>query len=106
MQQSGLDDLLREPVRDGAMIYGRWSAGAVVAGSSLRGLELMDDAEIVVEGHRGPPVWDGLGLVDFTIVPHFQSPRPQAEAAARALAWLAKRGLPYCALRDGEALIL
>jgi dipeptidase E len=106
MQQSGLDEFLRERVRDSALIYGGWSAGAVVAGSSLRGLELMDDPEIVVEGYRGPPIWEGLGLVDFAIVPHFESPHPEAEAAARAVAWLSEKGLPYRALRDGEALIL
>jgi dipeptidase E len=106
MRQSGLDDLLRERVHAGALIYGGWSAGAVVAGASLRGLELMDDPQVVAEGYVEPPGWEGLGLVDFTIVPHFQSPHPEADAAARAVAWLTENGLPFRALRDGEALIL
>jgi hypothetical protein len=38
-------------------------------------------------------------------VPHFQSAHPEAEAAARALAWLRQNNLPVRALRDGEAFI-
>jgi len=106
MAQSGLDRLLRERVPAGSLIYGGWSAGAVVAGASLRGLELMDDPDLVVEGYDAPPIWDGLGLVDFTLVPHVQSPHPEAEAAAQAVAWLTDHNLPHRALRDGEALIL
>jgi dipeptidase E len=106
MRQSGLDHLLRDRVRDGALIYGGWSAGAVVAGASLRGLELMDDPEVVAEGYDVAPIWEGLGLVDFTLVPHFQSPHPEADAAAQAVAWLTEKGRPFRALRDGEALIL
>lgn len=106
MMQSGLDTLLRDRVPAGTLIYGGWSAGAVVAGSSLLGLDLMDDPELVVEGYAARPVWEGLGLVDFTIVPHFESPHPEAEAAARVVAWLEERGLPFRALRDGEALVV
>jgi dipeptidase E len=37
MRQSGMDDLLSERVQSGATIYGGWSAGAVIAGPTLRG---------------------------------------------------------------------
>lgn len=90
MMQSGLDHILRDRVTAGTLIYGGWSAGAVVAGPTLRGLELMDDPELVVDGYLREPIWEGLGLVGLSIVPHFQSPHPEAEAAARAAAWLAE----------------
>ncbi len=105
MMQSGLDRILRERVLAGTLMYGGWSAGAVVAGPTLRGVELMDDPEAVVDGYLPEPIWDGLGLVDFSIVPHFQSPHPEAEAAASVVAWLTEQGLPFRALRDGEAVI-
>jgi dipeptidase E len=106
MMQSGLDDLLRDRVHAGTLIYGGWSAGAVVAGSSLRGIEMMDDPAMRVEGYVARPIWEGLGLVDFTIVPHFESSHQEAEAAARAVAWLRENELPFRALKDGEALIV
>jgi dipeptidase E len=106
MQQSGLDQILLDRVPGGTLTYGGWSAGAMVAGPTLRGLDLMDDPAVVVEGYRREPVWEGLGLVDFSIVPHFQSDHAEAEGAARAAAWLTDQGLPFKALRDGEALII
>jgi dipeptidase E len=106
MLQSGLDRVLQRRVPRGDLIYGGWSAGAVVAGPTLRGIELMDDPDVVVDGYGPEPIWDGLGLVDFSIVPHFQSPHAEAEAAARAAAWLAANGLPFRTLRDGDAIIL
>lgn len=105
MAQSGLDRILRERVAAGTLIYGGWSAGSVVAGPTLKGFEFMDDPEMVAEGYAPTPVWDGLELVDFSIVPHFRSDHPEADAAARAVAWMAEQGLPFRALRDGEAII-
>jgi dipeptidase E len=106
MRQSGLDALLRERVAARNLIYGGWSAGSVVAGPTLRGIDLMDDPGVVTDGYDPAPVWDGLGLVDYSIVPHFQSDHPEAEAAARAVEWLREAKLPFKALRDGESLVL
>jgi dipeptidase E len=105
MAQSGLDQILKDRIAARTLIYGGWSAGAVVAGPSLRGLDLMDDPDVVVDDYMQEPVWEGLGLVDFSIVPHFQSAHPEAGAAARAAAWLAEQGLPFRVLRDGEVII-
>ncbi len=105
MAQSGLDRILRERVTAGTLIYGGWSAGSVVAGPTLQGIEMMDDPHVLVDGYVPEPVWEGLGLVDFSIVPHFQSDHPEAEAAARTVAWMTERGLPFRALRDGEAVV-
>ena len=50
-------------------------------------------------------VWDGLGLIDHAIVPHYRSPHPESAAADRAVRHLCARGLRYRALRDGEAIV-
>ncbi len=105
MAQSGLDRILRERVTAGTLIYGGWSAGSVVAGPTLQGIEMMDDPHVLVDGYAPEPVWEGVGLVDFSIVPHFQSDHPEAKAAARTVAWMTKRGLPFRALRDGEVVV-
>jgi peptidase E len=44
LQRSGVDQVLDARVRAGSLAYGGSSAGACVAGSTLRGLELIDDA--------------------------------------------------------------
>lgn len=106
MAQSGLDVLLQRRLTEDSLAYGGWSAGACVAGSSLRGIDLMDDPEAVADGYDPPPIYEGLGLVDFVIVPHFASDHPEAEDAGVSAAWLAGQGLAHRTLRDGEALLL
>lgn len=105
MRQSGFDGIVRRRSDKGDLIYAGWSAGAVVAGPSLRGLELMDDPAVVVDGYEPAPIWEGLGLTDAVIVPHVESDHPEAEAAGRAVAWLAAAGLPHTPLRDGEVVV-
>ena len=106
MRQSGLDEILRHRVARESLIYGGWSAGAVVAGPTLRGIEIMDDPHVVAEGYQVEPVWYGLGLVDFSIVPHFESDHPEAEAAARTHEYMTANGISHRTLRDGEVLIV
>lgn len=106
MRRSGLDALLPARLDAGDLIYGGWSAGAVVAGPTLRGLDLMDDPALVCPGYDPEPVWEGLGLIDYSLVPHFGSDHPESAAAAEAVAWLEMHRLPFRALRDGEAIIV
>lgn len=106
MAQSGLDAILLRRLAEDSLAYGGWSAGACVAGASLRGIDLMDEPEAVTDLYDPAPIYDGLGLVDFVIVPHFDSDHPEAEAAGVSAAWLKDQGLAHRTLRDGEALLL
>lgn len=105
MAQSGLDAILQRRLAEDSLAYGGWSAGACVAGSTLRGVDLMDAADDVADGYEPAPIYEGLGLVDFVIIPHFASDHPEAGAASVAAAWLADQGLAHRTLRDGEAIV-
>jgi dipeptidase E len=105
MRQSGFDLVAPDLVRDGRLVYAGWSAGACVAGPTLRGLELMDDPAVVVTGYDPEPIWEGLGLIDVAIVPHFRSDHDEAEAADKAAAWMTAHGVAHRTLRDGDVLI-
>lgn len=69
MIDSNFDEFINEYLEKGG-VYGGDSAGAIVAGPSLRGFELMDDLP-------EDPVWHGMGLTDIIIVPHHDSPDPR-----------------------------
>lgn len=105
MAQSGLDGVLQRRLAEDSLAYGGWSAGACVAGSSLRGVDLMDAPDEVADSYDPAPIYDGLGLVDFVIVPHFGSDHPEADAARLSAAWLAQQGVAHRTLRDGEAIV-
>ncbi len=106
MRQSGFDQLIPGEVATGELIYGGWSAGTVAAGPSLRGIEFMDDPSVLADGYPTEPIWEGLGLVDYAVVPHFRSDHPEAAAADKAIAAMVDSGLPFRTLRDGEAIII
>ena len=101
----GMDAILARRLAEDSLAYGGWSAGACVAGSTLRGLHLMDEPELVTPGYDPEVIWGGMGLVDFAIVPHFASEHPEAQAADRAAAYMAEGAIPHRTLRDGEAIV-
>ena len=67
MRTSGFDEVIGDLV-DGGLVYGGDSAGALVAGRTLKGVEIADDASVDPD-----PIWEGLGLVDDFILPHVNS---------------------------------
>lgn len=105
MAQSGLDAVLARRLAEDSLVYGGWSAGACVAGATLRGLHLMDEPDLVPPGYDPAPIWQGIALVDFAIVPHFASDHPEADGAARTAAWMTEQGVAHRTLRDGQAVV-
>lgn len=105
MKQSGFDDVITSMLERDEIVYGGFSAGAVIAAPDLEGIHLMDDPDEVPAGYAPEVVWDGLGLIDHAIVPHYRSPHPESAAADRAVRHLCSRGLRYRALRDGEVIV-
>jgi len=105
MKQSGFDDVIVDMLDNDEIVYGGFSAGAVVATPSLESIHLMDDPDEAPAGYDRETIWDGLGLIDHAIVPHYRSPHPESAAAERAVRHLCGRGLRYRALRDGEVIV-
>jgi dipeptidase E len=65
----------------------------------------MDDPAVLAEGYQPDPVWEGLGLIDAAIVPHFRSEHAEAGAAERTASWMVENRIPHRTLRDGDVLI-
>lgn len=64
IRRSGLENFLYDLLEDG-LVYSGDSAGAVVVGQSLHGIDSIDIPEFSEE-----PIYDGLGLIDEVILPH------------------------------------
>jgi len=102
MARSGADRALTALLDKDALVYAGYSAGACVLAPSLRGLESCDDPSVA-----GEVIWDGLGVLDFAIVPHVGSPgHPESEALTALAARYRAEGVAHRALRDGEALVI
>lgn len=106
LEYSGLDEIARSRVADGTLAWAGFSAGAVVAGPTLAGVECVDDPDDVPEGYESAVPRDGLGPIDYSIVPHYRSPHPDSPLIEDMVRHLDARGLPYRTLRDGEAIVV
>jgi dipeptidase E len=76
LHKSHFDKVIKKHMNAG-LVYGGESAGAVVAGPTLKGVEQVDDMNESPEA-----VWEGLGLVDFGIIPHWGWEKYDAELKA------------------------
>lgn len=107
MAKSGADHALVELLRADSIVYGGYSAGPCVLAPSLRGLELCDDIPGVEQLYDGEVLFDGLGILDFAFVPHFDSPgHPETELMNLVVAYYEREGVPYRTFRDGQALVI
>jgi dipeptidase E len=106
MYDSGFDRIVTRMLRDDAIAYGGYSAGICVLAPSLRGLELVDDPAEVAQAFEKDVIWDGLGLLSYVPVPHFQSGQPESEMVDKVVSFLEAGRVPYRALRDGEVIYI
>jgi dipeptidase E len=106
MKQSGFDFLIKDALAGDQIVYAGFSAAAVVAATHLKGLEIVDDPNDVPDGYDAEIIWDGLGLVPFSLAVHFKSHHPESKLVDREIDFYRKSGIPYQTLRDGEALII
>ncbi|MGC1176436.1 MAG: Type 1 glutamine amidotransferase-like domain-containing protein, partial [Candidatus Saccharimonadales bacterium] len=100
MKQSGFDKVIVPLVENDTIVYAGFSAGAVVATPTLRGIELVDDKDTVPEGYSNEVVWTGLNLVGKSIAPHYKSNHPESEAVDEVVKYFLENGIDYWTLSD------
>ena len=105
LSYSGLDGLLGQGLAQDRFVYGGSSAGSIIPTPSLRGTENGDDPLSVPEQYKPEIIWEGLGLIQEQIVPHYQSDWFAAEAQGM-IDYFEKAGTSYRALRDGQVYMV
>jgi dipeptidase E len=68
MKKSGFETIIKRLLDEG-IVYGGDSAGALVAGRSIAGIELADKPQFAEE-----VIEEGLNLIPFFVLPHVDSP--------------------------------
>ena len=106
-KESGFDQWLIKQKNNKELVYAGYSAGVCILSPTLKGLEIVDDPNIISEGYKPETIWDGLDLIDFAFAPHFESPgHPETEAVSREVEHYKKEGIKYKTLHDGEAIVI
>ncbi|MFD3747695.1 Type 1 glutamine amidotransferase-like domain-containing protein [Nocardia sp. NPDC058633] len=104
--RSGADSVLCALLREDALVYAGYSAGACLLGPDLHGLETMDDPAEVRPTTGIEPQWDGLGLVDRRLVVHLDSPTDPDGDSAAMLAHCVTEQIPHWALTDDDVVLV
>lgn len=105
-KQSGFDAVITKLIIDNNIAYGGYSAGVCVLSQTLRGIELCDPTDDVPEGYNKTVLWDGLGILEYSIAPHYKSNHYESEMVDKVVAYMEKEDIAYKPLRDGEVILV
>ena len=104
MKLSGFDELLQEH-RNDDMLYAGYSAGICVLCKDLQAIAIMDDPDIDPYNSNISAIYEGVGFIEETIIPHFESDHKETELASKAVEYCKQNNLSYKTLHDGEVII-
>jgi dipeptidase E len=105
LKKSRADETILDLLEEDSVVYAGYSAGPCVLGPSLEGFERVDEPGDVLTTYGDAPIWDGLGVLDYSFVPHFRSPgHPETGAMDEVVKFFDMNGTSYCTLRDGQVL--
>jgi dipeptidase E len=105
MHISGIDQWIHGHLEDEHFLYGGYSAGNCVLSPSLKGIHLADEPEAQSIGYEHPTIWEGLGVIDYYIVPHFRCDHFESASMEAVVDYYSEHELPYRAIRDGEVIL-
>jgi len=105
MKLSGLDQILQgsQPAPD--FLYSGYSAAGCVLAPNLKPYLIVDQVDTPYS-QQHEIIWDGLGLIDYTFLPHWDSNHPESADVEKAITYCKENGIPYRAIRDGEVIII
>lgn len=103
MQLSGFDKFLEEKLNEKDFLYGGYSAGICVLSPNLKALELVDEP---VNPYNEEKVnYDGLGFLDYVLIPHYKSNHPESEKVEDVVKYCEENRIKYKTLKDGDVII-
>lgn len=106
LAMSGADKILVDLIRQEKIVYGGYSAGVCILAPDLRGLELVDVETMYVPGYQAATIWDGLGVLSYSVAPHYKSDHYESDAIDDVVEYYKAQKIPYKTLCDGDVLII
>jgi dipeptidase E len=108
LSYSGVDKYLYDVVRKNQVILGGESAGAIIMGPTLKYSEVENDMEdsqhYTPKPYLKEVMWDGLDLVAYVPVPHYNS--SGYIGIDEYISNLEKDKIPYKKMTDDQAIII
>lgn len=107
MARSGFDETLKIKLNnDPNFVYAGYSAGIVVLSPTMEGLDIVDDINATADGYNNELKFMGLGILEYSIIPHYKSDHPESSAIDEVVDYLEQHKVTYKTLMDGEVIVI
>lgn len=106
MKLSGFDNIFNELRQRKDFLYAGYSAGICILCDSLKYIKNVDDPNDFPYEVNKQIIWDGLGVFNYGILPHYQSEHFESEDIAKEVQQCIDNKWLFKTLRDGEVIII
>jgi len=106
MRASGFEVIFEELLKRDDFVYSGYSAGICVLGTDLKVLQSVDDPTDMPYERLKDTIWEGLGYLDYMILPHYKSNHPESAAVDKLVEYCQLNGIPFEAMSDGEVIVI
>jgi len=104
MRLSGFDESLNK-LKGTDFLYAGYSAAGCVLAPFLKAYQVVDKPHTPYE-LCSQVIWEGLGHVDFALMPHWDSDHPESADIQKEIAYCESNNIPYKAIRDGDVIVI
>ena len=106
MRLSGFDTIFKELVERNDFLYAGYSAGICVLAPDFKALQVVDDPSDKPYKQLKETIWEGLGYLDYIVLPHYKSNHPESANIDREIEYCKSHNIPFKPLKDGEVIII
>ena len=107
LEQSSFDVVIKRMLGKDQLVYGGYSAGICILAPKLNGYELVDSvADIPTLCYKPEFSWEGLSLIDYSPLPHYDSNHPESHLIEKVLSYMVDNSMPFKTLKDGQAIVI
>jgi len=106
MRLSGFDNIFKQLQKNKDFFWGGYSAGICILSDSLKYIDQVDDSDNLPYEEIKSPIYEGLGIFNFALLPHYKSEHHESEMIEKEVERCIKNKWLFKALKDGEVLIL
>ncbi len=106
MKISGFDNIFKELINRKDFLYGGYSAGICILSDSLKSIEIVDDPNNFPYKEITKPIYEGLGVFNYSFMPHYDSDHFESEAIEKEIQRCIDNKWLFKALRDGDVIIV
>jgi len=105
MKLSGFDTIFEELKFNEDFVWAGYSAGICILCDSLKYITQVDDANNFPYDGISETIFDGLGIFDYALFPHYKSNHEESELIDQEVERCIKNNWNYKTLKDGEVLL-